>query len=329
MNPRRLDRGQREETMTLRKTLLFASVLAALAATAVAQEKIKVAIGQRQVWDSQVVPLGVEAGIFKKHGLEVDITWTAGGAETLQAVLTGSVDYALTNGVEGVLAAYAKGAPVRIIGSEMRGAGDIYWYVKADSPIKSLKDADGKTMTFSRPGSSSHLTAQQIAAKMGVTPKFVSTGAMPATRTQLVSGQIDIAWAAVPFALDAIKKGEFRIVARGSELTELNNVSIRVNVTTDKFLKERPKAARGFSRAYAESVDWMYANIEKSAAYWANLTKISPEIAKEGIGFYPKERMVPWPISGLDHSIAEAVKSKRLEKPLTPEQIKELVVEIK
>ncbi len=317
--------------MTVRTTILLAAALAATAwaATAAAQEKLKVAIGQRQVWDSQVIPLGVEAGIFKKHGLEVDVTWTAGGAETLQAVLTGSVDYALTNGVEGVLAAYAKGAPVRIIGSEMRGAGDIYWYVKADSPIKSLKDADGKTMTFSRPGSSSHLTAQQIADKLGVKPKFVSTGAMPATRTQLVSGQIDIAWAAVPFALDAIKKGEFRIVARGSELAELNGVSIRVNVTTDKFLKERAKAAQGFSRAYAESVEWMYANIDKSAAYWADVTKISPEIAKEGIGFYPKERMVPWPISGLDYSIAEAVKSKRLEKPLTPAQIKELVVEVK
>jgi NitT/TauT family transport system substrate-binding protein len=317
----------------MRKTLLLASLLAAsalaAAATALAQEKIRVAIGQRQVWDSQVIPLGIEAGIFKKHGLEVDITWTAGGAETLQAVLTGSVDYAMTNGVEGVLAAYAKGAPLRIIGSEMRGAGDIYWYVKADSPIKSLKDADGKTLTFSRPGSSTHLTAQQLVAKYGVSPKLVSTGAMPATRTQLVSGQIDIAWAAVPFALDAIKKGEFRIVARGGELANLNDVSIRVNVTTDKFLKERAKAAQGFSRAYAESIDWMYANVDKAAAYWSNLTKISPEIAKEGIGFYPKERMVPWPISGLDHSIAEAVKSKRLEKPLTAEQIKELVVEIK
>lgn len=319
--------------MRVRKTVLLAAAFAASAfaatATAIAQEKIKVAVGQRQVWDSQVIPLGIEAGIFKKHGLEVDITWTAGGAETLQAVLTGSVDYAMTNGVEGVLAAYAKGAPVRIIGSEMRGAGDIYWYVKADSPIKSLKDANGKTLTFSRPGSSTHLTAQQIIAKYGVTPKLVSTGAMPATRTQLVSGQIDMAWAAVPFALDAIKKGEFRIVARGSELTELNNVSIRVNVTTAKFLAERPKAAQGFSRAYAESVDWMYANVDKAAAYWAGVTKISPEIAKEGIGFYPKERMVPWPISGIEHSIAEAVKSKRLEKPLTAEQIKELIVEVK
>ena len=314
--------------MAVRKALLIASLIFAAGAAA-AQEKISVAIGQRQVWDSQVVPLGVEQGIFKKHGLEVSITYTAGGAETLQAVLTGSVDYALTNGVEGVLAAYAKGAELRIIGSEMRGAGDLFWYVKADSPIKSLKDADGKSMGFSRPGSSSNLVAQQLAAKFGVTPKLVSTGAMPATRTQVVSGQIDIGWAAPPFALDAVKKGEIRIVAKGGDLDELNKVSIRVNVTSAKFLKERPQAAAAFNRAYKESLDWIYANLDKSAAFWAELNKVSSDIAREGIAFYPKERLEPWPISGLDYSIAEAVKAKRLEKPLTAEQIKELVVEIK
>jgi NitT/TauT family transport system substrate-binding protein len=318
--------------MAVRKSLLVAALAFAASAPLVAahaQEKISVAIGQRQVWDSQVVPLGVEAGIFKKHGLTVDITYTAGGAETLQAVFTGSVDYALTNGVEGVLAAYAKGAPVRIIGSEMRGAGDLFWYVKADSPIKTLKDAEGKSMGFSRPGSSSNLVAQQLAAKNGVSVKLVSTGAMPATRTQVMSGQIDLGWAAPPFALDAVKKGEIRIVARGGDLEELNRVSIRVNVTSAKFLQERPKAAQAFNRAYKESLDWIYANLDKSAAFWAELNKVSPEIAKEGIAFYPKERLEPWPVSGLDVSIAEAVKAKRLEKPLTADQIKELVVEIK
>lgn len=315
--------------MTAAKTILLALVLCAAATAAAAQEKISVAIGQRQVWDSQVVPLGIEAGIFTKHGLEVEVTYTAGGAETLQAVITGSVDYALTNGVEGVLAAYAKGAPVRIVSSEMRGAGDLFWYVTANSPIRSLKDASGKTMAFSRPGSSSNLVAQQLAAKMGASPKLVSTGAMPATRTQVMSGQIDIGWAAPPFALDAIKKGELRIVARGGDLTDLNAVSIRVNVTTAKFLAERRKAAEAFARAYKESLDWMYANLDTSAAFWAALNKISPEIAKEGIAFYPKERLVPWPVSGLDHSIAAAVTSKRLEKPLTAAQIKELVAEFK
>ena len=64
--------------MTAGKTLLFASVLAgaalAAATTAFAEETVRVAIGQRQVWDSQIVPLGIQAGIFKKHGIDVDIT---------------------------------------------------------------------------------------------------------------------------------------------------------------------------------------------------------------------------------------------------------------
>ena len=42
------------------------------------------------------------------------------------------------------MAAYAKGAPVRIIGAQATGAAD-FWYVKTDSPSKSLKDADDKT----------------------------------------------------------------------------------------------------------------------------------------------------------------------------------------
>lgn len=308
---------------------LAAVLLSAAASAAAAQEKIAVAIGQRQVWDSMIVPIGEAQGIFKKHGIELSITYTAGGAETLQAVITGSTDYALTNGVEGVIAAFAKGAPLRIVSSEMRGASDIYWYVKADSPIKSLKDAAGKTLAFSRPGSSSNLVAQQLAAKAGVAAKLVSTGALPATFTQVMSGQIDIGWAAVPFALDAVKKGEIRIVARGGELEELNNVSIRVNVTSVKFLAERRKAAEGFARAYKESLDWMYANIDKAAAAYAELNKISLDIAKEGIAFYPKARLEPYPVSGLDISVAEAVKAKRLDKPLTPEQLKELVVELK
>jgi NitT/TauT family transport system substrate-binding protein len=309
--------------------VVAAALLVAAIAPAPAQEKIAVAIGQRQVWDSMIVPLGEAEGIFKKHGIELSITYTAGGAETLQAVITGSTDYALTNGVEGVLAAYAKGAPIRIVGSEMRGAGDIFWYVKADNAVKSLKDAAGKSMAFSRPGSSSHLVAQQLAAKAGVAPKLVSTGAMPATFTQVMSGQIDIGWAAPPFVLEQAKKGEVRIVVRGGELAELDNVSVRVNVASLKLLKERPKAAQGFARAYKESLDWMYANLDKAAAAYAALNKVSLEAAKEGIGFYAKARLEPHPVAGLDHSIAEAVKSKRIEKPLTPEQVKELVVEIR
>ena len=133
---------------------LAALTMMAAGTAASAQDKIKLAIGQRGNWDTSISEVGQLAGIFKKHGLELDIVYTNGAGETQQAVISGSVDLGIAAGVMGVLSAYAKGAPVRVIGAETTGANDLYWYVKADSPIKSLKDTDDKILAYSTNGSS-------------------------------------------------------------------------------------------------------------------------------------------------------------------------------
>ena len=51
-------------------------------------------------------------------------------------------------------------------------------------------------MGYSRPGSSTHLVAQALAEHFKVKPKLVSTGGVPDTRTQVMSGQIDAGWSA-------------------------------------------------------------------------------------------------------------------------------------
>src|SRR5215217_3768952 len=98
-----------------------------------AQDTLKLAVGQRGNWDTSVSELGQRAGIFKKHGLNLELLYTQGGGETQQAVLSGSVDIGVAAGIMGVLGAYSKGAPVRIIGAETTGAGDLFWYVRSDS----------------------------------------------------------------------------------------------------------------------------------------------------------------------------------------------------
>src|SRR5664279_5024370 len=103
---------------------------------ALADDTIKLAVGQRGNWDTSVSEVGQLAGIFKKHGLNLEIVYTQGAGETQQAVISGSVNLGIAAGVMGVLSAYSKGAPLRVIGAETTGAGDLYWYVKADSPIK-------------------------------------------------------------------------------------------------------------------------------------------------------------------------------------------------
>ena len=130
-------------TTTLR--LAGIAALALVCAPAFGQDTLKVAVGQRGLWDTAISDIGQRAGIFKKHGLTLEILYTQGAGETQQAVISGSVEVGVGAGVMGVLSAYSKGAPVRIIGAEITGAGDLYWYVKADSPIKTLNDTNGKT----------------------------------------------------------------------------------------------------------------------------------------------------------------------------------------
>jgi len=117
-----------------------AIAMATLTAPAAADDVVKMTIGQRGNWDTSITHLGEKAGIFKKHGLQLEMIYTSGSGETLQPVVSGSVDLGLAVGTLGAMAAYSKGAPVRIIGAQATGAAD-YWYAK-NPAIKTLKDTN-------------------------------------------------------------------------------------------------------------------------------------------------------------------------------------------
>src|SRR6202142_1659124 len=119
--------------------------LALAGSSAFAEDTLKVAIGQINNWENQAPTLGQDAGIFKKHGLVLENVGTQGAGETLQAVISGSADIGAGVGAAGIMRAFSKGAPVRILAPAFTGTGDLYWYVKSDSKIQSLKDATPET----------------------------------------------------------------------------------------------------------------------------------------------------------------------------------------
>src|SRR5688500_20179594 len=92
----------------LRSATLAVLGVLAVAGSAHAQDTLKLTIGQRGNWDTSVSELGQRAGIFKKHGLALDIVWTQGAGETQQPVIAGSVDIGVAVGIMGVLSAYSK-----------------------------------------------------------------------------------------------------------------------------------------------------------------------------------------------------------------------------
>ena len=186
--------------MTKKLALLLGLVVAGLSPSANA-ETLRVAVAQRGFWDSTMVDIAQSQGFFKEAGLDIEILYTEGGASTLTPVLAGSIDVAMSNGILGVIGAFSKGAPVRVISAEGTGAADAFWYARTESGIKSLKDTNGKTVAFSSPGSSTNLILLQLVKQAGSSPKLVPTGGAPATYTQVMTGQIDVGWSVPPFAL--------------------------------------------------------------------------------------------------------------------------------
>src|SRR5262245_16975645 len=237
-------------------------------APAVAEDAFKVAIGQINNWENQAPTLGQDVGIFKKHGIVLDNFGTAGAGETMQPIISGSADIGAGVGVAGVMRAFSKGAPVRIISPAFTGTGDLYWYVKGDSPIKSLKDLTPQnTLAYSTSGSSSNNIVVAFVNELGAKAKPTATGSPAGTLTAVMSGQIDVGWAAPPFGLKEIQEGKIRIIARGSDVPSLRGQTVRVLIANADMLAQRKDALARFMAAYRESVDWMYSNPEAVAMF--------------------------------------------------------------
>ncbi|HSD00001.1 MAG TPA: ABC transporter substrate-binding protein, partial [Casimicrobiaceae bacterium] len=190
----------------------IASAIFAFTFAAHADDTLKLASGQRGNWDTSIAEVGQRAGIFKKHGLVLEILWTQGSGETQQPVISGNVDIGVAVGVMGALSSYSKGAPVRIIGAQTTGARDLFWYVKSESPIKSLKDTDGKTIAYSTKGSSTNGIVTAFMQQYQLKANPVATGSPSSTLTQVMSGQVDVGWSAPPFGLDQLDEKKIRII---------------------------------------------------------------------------------------------------------------------
>jgi NitT/TauT family transport system substrate-binding protein len=280
-------------------------------------ETLKVAVAQRGFWNSTFIDIGLKQGYFKELGLDIDILYTEGGASTLTPVIAGSIDIAMTNGVLGVIAAYAKGMPVKIISAEATGAAEAFWYARPESGIKSLADTNGRTVAFSSPGSSTNLILLQLVNQAKVVSKLTATGGAPGTLTQVMSGQIDVGWSVPPFVLQQLADGKVAIIARGSDVAALKEQTIRVNVANANALKERRDAFVRFIRALSRSIDWAYSDPGAIDNY-AEIVKVPRALAQQTRDeFFPKESLQLAEVKGLDVTLRQALEFKYITAPMS------------
>jgi len=293
---------------------------------AITADTLKLAIGQRGLWDSAIAEIGTQAGIFARHGLELQMFYTSGGGETQQAVISGSADIGVSPGTLGVLGAFHKGAPIRIIAGEATGTAE-YYFVRADSPVQ--KDFKGvkpdMTLAYSTNGSGTHITALRFMKDYGFQARLVATGNVPATFTQVMSGQVDIGFSTPPFGLDALAEGKSRLVALANDLPSVRNQTVRVTIANATDLARRRAVYERFIKAYREAIDWMYSDPRAVEAF-AKYAAITPETARKVRDqFYPKAMLQLDRVEGMAELMQDAITFKYLPAPLSRQQLDELL----
>ena len=306
------------------RILLAASALL-VAVPASAQDLVKMTIGQRGNWDTAIPHLGEKAGIFKKHGLTLEMLYTSGSGETVQPVVSGNVDLGLAVGTLGAIGYFAKGAPIRIVSAQATGAAD-YWYTKAESPLNTLKDAKGQTIAYSTNGSSTHSMVLAFIKEWGVDAKPTATGNPSATLTAVMSNQVDIGWAAPPFGLREISEGKIKLLNKGGETKTIGGQTVRTIIANLDSLKNRKDVLRRFMAAYRETIDYMYSNNPQVITDYAEFARTTPELAKRVRDeFFPRSILQMSQIDGLDQLLKDAVELKYAPKELSKQEVAELI----
>jgi NitT/TauT family transport system substrate-binding protein len=310
----------------MKPRLLLAALAALMAQPVLADDTLKLAIGQRGLWDSSFAEIGTQAGIFARHGLELQVFYTSGGGETQQAIISGSADIGVSPGTLGVLGAFSKGAPIRIIAGEATGTAE-YYFVRADSPVqKDFKGVKGDmTLAYSTAGSGTHITALRFMKDYGFAAKLTATGNVPATFTSVMSGQVDIGFSTPPFGLDALKEGKARLIALANDLPSVRNQTVRLIIANATDLAKRREVYDRFIKAYRETIDWMYSDRQAIEAFakYASIPVATAQTVRDQ--FYPKSMLQLDEVKGMPELMQDAIAFKYIPAPLTQQQLDELL----
>jgi NitT/TauT family transport system substrate-binding protein len=305
--------------------LLAAALTCAQSEACRAQDQLKVAVGGRGIGETFVTEVGYKAGLFNKHNLVLDIFYTDGGGETQQAVISNSAQIGVASGFLGAIGVFAKGAPVRIIGGSYTGGAQVFWYVPAGSPIRTPQDLEGKTVAYSNNGSSTHAGVLALQKHYRLNFKPTPTGNAAATMTAALSGQVDVGWAGAPFGVAELEAGKTRLIMKSSDAPDFDKQTNRVIIANATELKARPDVFTRFMRGYRDSLAWIYSSPEGLKAY-AAFAKLSEATARRALQeFLPAAAVDPDRISGLEEVMADAISFKFIAKPLTRDELAELI----
>ncbi|HTM09316.1 MAG TPA: ABC transporter substrate-binding protein [Verrucomicrobiae bacterium] len=190
-----------------------------------------------------------EAGIFKKHGLDLELLYVSGGGRAAQVLLSGDAPMGIFTGAA-VVSADLAGADLVVIASSLNA---ITFFLIARPEVRSIEALKGKKVGITRFGSATDFALEyserRWPVKRGRDFAVIQMGGFPEMMQALKSGAIDAA------TLNA----EFTILARKEGLKELVDMSTlglsfptSAIVTTRAYIKRSENTVRKFIRGFVE-----------------------------------------------------------------------------
>jgi NitT/TauT family transport system substrate-binding protein len=256
--------------MTRRIVLVAVFLVTLLAGSALrVQAKSYIAYISDSTSGSVVYWVAKETGIYKKHGLDLDLIFINGSVRGIQSLIAGDLSYTGAVGTAAINARLA-GGDVVIVQSQMN---TLPYFVVGSPKIKSSEDLKGKSAAVHIPGTSADFALRLALMKVGVPYKdikAVTVGGAPARLSAAMTGQVDFTIVTEGEKLQAEKSG-LKVIIDMAKL----QVPFQFNctVTTRRKTRENPEEVRRFVWAMAEAIHYFKTRKEEAIKIMQKYTR--------------------------------------------------------
>jgi NitT/TauT family transport system substrate-binding protein len=290
---------------------LFCVVLLAAAALP-ARAADLVHVGKASLTASATLPVdvGIKAGIFKKHGLDIALVNFEGSSRMHQAMVAGNIDIGIGAGPEMVL--IAKGSPELAVCDADPSPTFLGIAVPEGSPIRTIADLKGKTISVSSVGGLTYWLALELARKEGWGPngiKMVTIGnATASVVASLREHLVDAAYTSTVLAFLLEDRNEGRLLAPASSYS--GHVGSGMIFATNRLISTAPDDVRRFLAAWLDTIAFMRAHESEAVAIESAATQFPPAVQKKEfeltIGMFSDDcKFDPDTLSNLKRSFAD------------------------
>ncbi len=260
------------------RAVVFAVSLGLAVPASHAADKLHVAKPEATTFAFAFLDIGIGAGIFAKHGLDIEVLDLAGAAKAHQALIAGSAEIELGSGVE--LIYLAKGSPAKGIAVLATAPLGMGLMVRDDGSVKDVADLKGKMVGISTVGSLTDWLATEMSRHEGWGSdgvKRVALGNQDALSAALLSKNIDAIIGGTQTGYRLQEAGRGKVLTTFGPLVP--HFVTHMILASDAMIAAHPDQVKTFLAAWFDTVAFAKANRAEAIRLTMPLTRMPPETA--------------------------------------------------